>query len=113
MLTAYGALVVTLMVLFYALEHRSPWFTFAFAWSCLASSLYGFLAGTWPFGVVEVIWGAVAFHRWRRRWVDLLATGKTFLPDVADPDGSGSSHRPEHNRCQRRSTIDPLAPFGN
>jgi ubiquinone/menaquinone biosynthesis C-methylase UbiE len=26
---------------------------------------YGFAAGTWPFGVVELIWAAVALHRWR------------------------------------------------
>ncbi len=31
MLTAYGATVVTLMMIFYAFEARSPWFTFAFA----------------------------------------------------------------------------------
>ena len=52
MLTLYGASVVTLMMLFYAFEARSSWFTLAFAFSCLGSAAYGFLAGTWPFGVV-------------------------------------------------------------
>lgn len=33
MLTAYGALAVTLMMIFYALEARSRWFTLAFALS--------------------------------------------------------------------------------
>jgi hypothetical protein len=30
---------------------------------CLLSSAYGFLSGAWPFGVVEVIWSAVALRR--------------------------------------------------
>lgn len=38
MLTAYGATVVTLMMIFYALESRSRWFTFAFAIACLGSA---------------------------------------------------------------------------
>ena len=31
MLTVYGAAIITLMMVFYALESRSRWFTFAFA----------------------------------------------------------------------------------
>jgi hypothetical protein len=65
MLTAYGAFVVTLMMIFYALESRSSWFTFAFGLACLGSSLYGWLSGTWPFGVVEAVWAIVAFRKWR------------------------------------------------
>ena len=34
--------------------------------SCLLSSAYGFLAGTWPFGVVEAIWAAIALRRYLR-----------------------------------------------
>ncbi len=64
MLTLYGASIVTLMMLCYALESRSPWFTLAFAGSCLGSAAYGFLAGTWPFGVVETIWCLVALRKW-------------------------------------------------
>lgn len=65
LLTAYGALAVTLMMVFYALEGRSHLFLPAFALACLASSTYGFLAGAAPFGVVEIIWAAVAVRRWR------------------------------------------------
>ncbi|MDA8194356.1 MAG: hypothetical protein M0Z53_10210 [Thermaerobacter sp.] len=65
MLTAYGASVVTLMMIFYALESRSPWFTLAFALACAGSSLYGWLSGTWPFGVVEGVWALVALRKWR------------------------------------------------
>jgi hypothetical protein len=65
MLTLYGACAVTFMMLMYALESRGPNFILAFAVGCVLSSAYGFLSGTWPFGVVELIWSAVAVHRWR------------------------------------------------
>lgn len=66
MLTAYGATVVFLMMVFYALEARSAGYTLAFAVACLGSSLYGWLSGTWPFGVVEMVWAGVAFRKWIR-----------------------------------------------
>jgi hypothetical protein len=49
----------------YALERRGPLFVLAFACGCLLSSAYGFLAGTWPFGVVEIVWAVIAMRRWR------------------------------------------------
>lgn len=67
MLTVYGAVVVSLMMVFYALESRSAWFTFAFGLACMGSALYGWLAGTWPFGVVETIWALVALRKWWSR----------------------------------------------
>jgi hypothetical protein len=63
-LIVYGALAVTAMMLCYALEGRSPYFVLAFAAACVASSVYGFLQGAWPFGVVELVWSGVAFRRW-------------------------------------------------
>lgn len=66
-LTAYGVVAVGSMLLFYALEARSPAFVLAFAAACLASAAYGFLQGAWPFGVVEIIWSGVALRRWRSR----------------------------------------------
>ncbi|MHB1680117.1 MAG: hypothetical protein ACYCTB_06350 [bacterium] len=63
-LTIYGAAAVSLMMIFYALESRSRWFTFLFAMSCIASAVYGWLAGAWPFGIVETVWGGVAFYKW-------------------------------------------------
>ena len=27
-------------------------------------SIYGFLQGAWPFGVVEILWSMVALRRW-------------------------------------------------
>jgi hypothetical protein len=63
-LTLYGATAVTVMLIAYALEHRAPWWIFVFAVACAASSVYGFVAGTWPFGIVEGIWSLVALRRW-------------------------------------------------
>jgi hypothetical protein len=65
MLTLYGACAVTFMMLMYALESRGRNFILAFAVGCILSSAYGFLSGAWPFGVVELIWSAVAVDRWR------------------------------------------------
>ena len=36
----------------------------AFALGCVLSSIYGWLSGAWPFGVVELIWAAVAVQRY-------------------------------------------------
>ena len=63
-LTAFGVVVLTFMMLMYALERRGPRFILAFAWGCALSSVYGFLAGTWPFGVVEAIWAVIALGRY-------------------------------------------------
>jgi hypothetical protein len=39
----------------------------AFATGCALASLYGFLSGAWPFGVVEAIWCLVALGRFVNR----------------------------------------------
>jgi hypothetical protein len=67
LLTGFGALAVTLMMLSYALEDRAPAYTLAFAMACAAAAAYGWLAGTWPFGVVEMVWALVAVRKWLRR----------------------------------------------
>jgi hypothetical protein len=54
------------MLVCYALEDRSPWFVFAFAAACALGSVYGFLQGAWPFGVLEAIW-SIALMRWQRK----------------------------------------------
>ena len=63
-ITTFGAIAVTLMMVMYALERRHSRFVLAFAVGCLLSSAYGFLSGAWPFGVVELIWAAVAARRY-------------------------------------------------
>lgn len=63
-LDLFGLLAVSLMLVFYALEKRSRWYILAFAGACLLGSIYGFLQGAWPFGIVEAIWAVVALRRW-------------------------------------------------
>jgi hypothetical protein len=63
-LTLFGLFAVTAMLVTYALENCSAWFVLAFAVSCALGSVYGFLQGAWPFGVVEAIWAIVAVRRW-------------------------------------------------
>jgi hypothetical protein len=65
-LSAFGLFAVTAMLVCYALEPRSPRFTLAFAAACGLGSLYGFLQGAWPFGLVEGVWAGVAVRRWRK-----------------------------------------------
>jgi hypothetical protein len=66
-LTLYGVIAVGSMLMFYALEPRAAVFVLAFAAACVASSIYGFLQGAWPFGVLEAVWAVLALYRWRRR----------------------------------------------
>ena len=63
-LTIFGVVVLTFMMLMYALERRGSGFILAFALGCGLSSAYGFLSGAWPFGVVEAIWTVIAIHRY-------------------------------------------------
>jgi hypothetical protein len=64
LLTAFGLFAVTAMLVTYALEARSYWFILAFAFACALGSIYGFLQGAWPFGLVEAVWAGVAVRRW-------------------------------------------------
>jgi hypothetical protein len=69
-LTIFGLVSVLACLAFYALEKRSPWFVLAFAAACALSSVYGFLQGAWPFGLVEIAWTVVALRRW---WSEVRA----------------------------------------
>jgi hypothetical protein len=67
----FGLFAVTAMLVCYALEDRSRWFVLAFALACALGSIYGFLQGAWPFGLVEAVWAGVALRRWslRQRYI--------------------------------------------
>ena len=71
-LTLFGLLTVSAMLACYALEDRSPHYVLGFAATCALASIYGFLQGAWPFGVVEIIWVVVALRRW---WLRIAAAG--------------------------------------
>ncbi len=66
MITIYGVCSLTFMMVMYALESRARGFILAFAIGCALSSSYGFLAGAWPFGVIEGIWSVIAVARFAR-----------------------------------------------
>lgn len=66
-LTPFGLFAVSAMLLTYALEARSHWYVLGFAASCALGSIYGFLQGAWPFGLVEGVWSVVALRRWLTR----------------------------------------------
>ncbi len=71
-LSFFGLAAVSAMLICYAFEDRSPWFVLGFAIACALGSLYGFLQGAWPFGLVEAVWSLIALLRWRRRVVQPL-----------------------------------------
>ena len=64
--TVYGIVALTFMMLMYSLERRGPLFILGFSLGCLLSSVYGFLSGAWPFGVIEAIWSVIALRRLTR-----------------------------------------------
>ena len=66
-LTLFGLFAVTAMLVCYALEDRNRLFILGFASACALGSIYGFLQGAWPFGLVEAIWAVVALRRWSVR----------------------------------------------
>jgi hypothetical protein len=65
-LTIFGLISVGFTMLCYVLEKRGRGWVLAFAGGCLMSSVYGFLQGAWPFGLVELVWTGVALERWWR-----------------------------------------------
>lgn len=65
-LNLFGLFSVTAMVVSYALERHHRAFILAFSASCILGSLYGFLQGAWPFGIVEFVWSVIAFIRWKK-----------------------------------------------
>jgi hypothetical protein len=67
MLTVFGSAAVSLMVVAYALEQYHPALTLTFAAGCMCSSIYGFLLGSLPFGILELLWAVVALRRFALR----------------------------------------------
>jgi hypothetical protein len=63
-ITLYGVVAVSFMMVMYALESKGRQFVLGFAFGCVLSSIYGFLSGAWPFGVVEGLWTLIALRRW-------------------------------------------------
>lgn len=66
-LSLFGLFAVSAMLISYAIEHRGAYWVLLFAIACSLASIYGFLQGAWPFGLVEAVWAIVAARRWRSR----------------------------------------------
>lgn len=66
-LTLFGLFAVSMMLVAYTFESRSHWMVFLFAIACALGSVYGFLQGAWPFGVIEAVWSIIALKRWNDR----------------------------------------------
>ena len=113
----------TAMLVCYALEDRSRWFIFAFAAACALGSIYGFLQGAWPFGLVEAIWagraaalepqaareciarrchGVIMFFRPRQR----CPRRSPLSPERADHVAGPPTSRPFQDRISHRAGAD-------
>jgi len=66
-LSLFGLAATVLMLVCYALEHRSPCYVLGFAVACVLAGLYAFLQGAWPLRLVEIVFTIVALRRWRLR----------------------------------------------
>jgi hypothetical protein len=78
-LSVFGLISVTGMLICYAFEARSHWFVLGFATACMLGSVYGFLQGAWPFGIVEAVWGVIALRRWHVRRRAILTAPESRL----------------------------------
>jgi hypothetical protein len=63
-LSLFGLFAVTAGVVFYAMEDFSRWFILALGVSTALASIYAFLQGAWPYGLIEIVWTVAALWRW-------------------------------------------------
>ncbi len=63
MLTVFGVVAGTVMVVSYGLESRGVGWVAAFAVGCLGAAVYGALTGAWVFVVLELVWAGPAVRR--------------------------------------------------
>ena len=67
MITLFGSIAVTIMMLSYWLEPRSKWFVLLFAAGSAATSAYSGLVQAYPITVIEAVWALIALQRFFRR----------------------------------------------
>lgn len=63
MLTLFGSIAVSIMMLSYWLEPRSKWYVALFAAASAATAVYSGLAEVYPIMAVEAVWSVVAVRR--------------------------------------------------
>ena len=67
MLTLFGSIAVSIMLVSYWLEPRSRWFVLLFAAGSAATAAYSGLAEVYPITAVEGLWTLAALQRFARR----------------------------------------------
>jgi hypothetical protein len=71
MLTVFGTIAVSVMLIAYWQEARSKWWVLVFAGASAATATYSALVEAWPILGVEALWALVALSRfWKRRTAD-------------------------------------------
>ena len=68
MLTIFGSVAVSIMMLSYSLEARSKWYVLVFAGASAATAVYSGLAEVYPITAIEAIWSLVALRRFVLRY---------------------------------------------
>ncbi|MCZ6538853.1 MAG: hypothetical protein O6922_03390 [Chloroflexi bacterium] len=68
MLTLFGSIAVSIMMLSYTLEARSRWYVLIFAGASAATAVYSALAGVYPITAIEAVWAVVALRRYAVRY---------------------------------------------
>ena len=84
-ITIFGFAAIVIMLIAYILEERSTAWIFVFATACVASSIYGWLAGTIPFGIVEILWAIVAYRKWWKAKKKFRDTNPSLSPEKKIP----------------------------
>lgn len=66
-LLTFGCIACAWMMLSYALESRSPYWTLGFAAGCAMTSIYSGLSAVWPICCIEGFWSFVALNHFVQR----------------------------------------------
>ena len=67
MLTFFGSIAVSVMMVSYWLEPRSKWFVLVFAGGSAATALYSGLVEAYPITVIEALWAVIALQWFLRK----------------------------------------------
>ncbi len=72
MLTLFGSIAVSTMMVSYWLEPRSKWFVLLFAGGSAATALYSGLVEAYPITVIEALWTLIALRRFINKHQETL-----------------------------------------
>ena len=67
MVTLFGSIAVTIMLLAYWAEDRSKWFLLVFPAGTAATAAYSALVQAYPVTVIEALWTLIAIQRFFKR----------------------------------------------